>query len=77
MSDVFDDAIARQAYSELLISCQAENCTEDFDACFQEPASDPVEKWANEMAVKARLAGWAVDIKGCVVCPEHFDGELD
>lgn len=71
MNEDLEDAIAIQAYTELMISCQIPGCTEDFDECFRSPAKDPVERWANEMADMARREGWGVD-DGRVVCSRHF-----
>jgi len=65
------DDIEIQAYLELMISCQIEECVEDFSESLEHPARDPVEEWAVEMARKARLIGWTSDKEGRVVCPKH------
>lgn len=59
MSKLDDDPIAIQEYSELMVSCQHEGCLEDFAESLSQPASDPVERWAEELSKKARLSGWA------------------
>ena len=71
MSALDDDPIMIQAYSELMISCQEEGCLESFAEALSQPASDPVEKWAEELSKKARLSGWATNDDGLVLCPVH------
>lgn len=66
-----EDKIVEQAYLELMISCQKEGCVEDFPESLQCPPCDPVEKWAEAMAKKARLEGWTSDRAGLVLCPTH------
>jgi len=68
---ILEDVIEIQAYSELMISCQIKDCVEDFDSSLTQAAQDPVEKWAVDMAKKARLAGWTANNQGLVVCPKH------
>jgi hypothetical protein len=65
------DAIAEQAFCKLLISCAAERCVVVFEGCLDQPAVDPVDRWAEEMAAQARAAGWSADGKQRVLCPEH------
>lgn len=66
-----DDPIVAQAYSELMINCQREGCLEDYSESLNQPAEDPVEKWALDMAEKARLSGWSSNKDGVVLCPIH------
>lgn len=66
-----DQVIETLAYSELLITCQADGCSHVFQPTLDEPATDPVEVWAKRMTGLARKAGWAVGIDGRVLCPIH------
>ena len=66
------DAIAAQAFCKLLISCCEERCAILFEGCLDQPATDPVDCWAEEMARRARTAGWGVDYRDRVLCPSHL-----
>lgn len=59
------------AYSELLIACQANGCSNVFQPTLDQPATDPVEEWAKDMTSRARAAGWSVSPDGDVLCPLH------
>jgi hypothetical protein len=67
------DPIVDYAYTELLISCQADGCLMFFPETIKEPASDPVDMWAKTMAQFARASGWSSNASGKVLCPEHAD----
>jgi hypothetical protein len=73
MSMVITDPIFDLAYTELLISCQADGCLIFFPETIKEPASDPVDIWAIRMAQYARESGWSSEASGKVLCPEHTD----
>lgn len=66
-----EDAMETLAYSELLISCQMDGCSNVFQPALDEPATDPVEEWACHMTSRARRAGWSVGADGRVLCPRH------
>lgn len=68
------DPIETLAFTELLISCQAESCPNVFQKSLEEPATDPVEMWSRKMARLAREAGWVSDSTGLVLCPTHAHG---
>lgn len=62
-------------HGELLLQCGAESCGQVFAPTLEEPASDPVEPWADRMASRALEAGWSVGKDGHARCPMHPDGE--
>jgi hypothetical protein len=66
-----DDAIAAQAYAELLIACQVDGCTHVCQTSLDEPATDPVDRWARGLAERARREGWTAAADGRVLCPHH------
>ncbi|GKS77070.1 hypothetical protein AVME950_19260 [Acidovorax sp. SUPP950] len=66
-----NDPIANLAFTELIITCQADGCLNLFQKSLDEPATDPVEKWSVKMAGLARDAGWGSDAMGKVLCPVH------
>lgn len=66
-----EDAMETLAYSELLITCQVDGCSNVFQPTLDEPATDPVEEWAKDMSDRARKAGWSVSNDGRVLCPIH------
>lgn len=66
------DPIADQAFCELMISCEIGDCLNLLQTCLDEPATDPVEAWAERMAHIARERGWRVSDAGRVVCLEHI-----
>ena len=66
-----DDTIAEIAFAELIISCQMDYCNAIFQPTLDEPATDPVEEWAQRMANHACRAGWSLDTDGRVKCPKH------
>ena len=66
-----ENAIETLAYSELLISCQVGGCSNVFQPTLDQPATDPVEEWANDMANRALEAGWSVSTDGRALCPTH------
>lgn len=66
------DAMAAQAYCELFISCGKVGCPALFEGCLNQPATDPVDIWAEQMARLARDSGWGVDEQQRVLCPEHL-----
>jgi hypothetical protein len=68
-----EDAIQSLAYAELLIACQIDGCGNVFQPTLTEPATDPVERWAERMANRARQVGWSVNGAGRVLCPIHSE----
>ncbi|OWQ45389.1 hypothetical protein CDL60_19190 [Roseateles noduli] len=80
-SNGHDELTTRQArlqeivHGELLLQCGAESCGQVFAPTLEEPASDPVEPWADRMASRALEAGWSVGKDGHARCPMHPDGE--
>jgi hypothetical protein len=59
------------AYIEIIVSCQVKGCLELFEPSLDEPATDPVDDWAENMARRAIQAGWSADADGLVLCPSH------
>ena len=72
MTRVRSDIIQEQAFGALLITCDADSCPNLFADCLSEPATDPVNVWAADMATRARSAGWSTDQVGRVLCPNHL-----
>ena len=54
------DPIEALAFAELIISCQSAGCLNLFERTIVEPATDPVDQWAKNMAELAREAGWSI-----------------
>jgi len=54
-----------------MISCQHPGCSRLFDPSVRNPATDPVEEWAEVVAHDARAAGWKVGASGRVECGKH------
>lgn len=67
------DPIAEIAYTELIIACEMTGCSSVFGPSLSDPATDPVEAWAGDMADRARQAGWTVGFDGKLKCPSHSD----
>lgn len=65
------DAIWKQAFCELMISCQHPGCSQIFEPSLAEAATDPVEDWADSMTRRARGKGWKVGKTGAVECEGH------
>lgn len=59
------------AYTELLVICKVRACLNLFEPSLDEPATDPVDDWAESMAERAIEAGWSADVDGRVLCPTH------
>lgn len=59
------------AYTELLIKCKVKGCLNLFEPSLDEPATDPVDDWAEKLAQRAIQAGWSADADGRVLCPSH------
>jgi len=59
------------AYIELLIKCKAIGCLNLFEPSLDEPATVPVDDWAENMAERAMRAGWSAHADGRVLCPIH------
>ena len=70
MSDI-THAIQELAYIELLVVCKVKGCLTLFEPSLEEPATDPVDEWAADIALRAVQAGWSVHPDGRVVCPIH------
>jgi len=68
-----EEAIREVTYVEILVTCKAAGCLKLFEPSLKEPAADPVDKWAEDMARRAFNAGWSADTSGRVLCPEHRD----
>jgi hypothetical protein len=49
------------AYTELLICCKVKACSNLFEPSLNEPATDPVDDWAINMALRAMHDGWSAD----------------
>jgi len=71
------DHIAEIAYTELVIACAAPGCSSIFEPSLSEPATDPVEAWAVDMAGRARQAGWRAGPLATVLCPAHSEQLTD
>jgi hypothetical protein len=56
---------------ELLVTCSVEGRLSLFEPTLSEPATDPVDDWAEGMAQRAIQAGWSADPDGHVLCPAH------
>jgi hypothetical protein len=65
------DPIFDIACAELLISCQVESCQNLLPKSIEQPATDPVEAWAEIMTKLAHEAGWTSNADGQVLCPQH------
>jgi hypothetical protein len=65
------DRLNEIAYTELVIVCERDGCNDVFAPCLDDPATEPVEVWANMMGKRARTAGWTTSAEGRVVCPRH------
>jgi hypothetical protein len=59
------------AYTELLVRCKVNACLNLFEPSLDEPAKDPVDDWAQTMALRAMQDGWSADSEGRVLCPAH------
>lgn len=59
------------AYTEIFVKCQVKGCLNLFEPSLDEPATEPVDDWAENMAQRAMQAGWSADANGCVLCPTH------
>lgn len=59
------------AYTEILVNCKVKACLNLFEPSLDEPATDPVDDWAENMAQRALQAGWSADADGRVLCPGH------
>jgi hypothetical protein len=59
------------AYTEILIKCKVKGCLNLFEPSLDEPATDPVDDWAEKMAQRAMQTGWSADTSGRVLCPSH------
>jgi len=59
------------AYTEILVKCKVTACLSLFEPSLNEPATDPVDDWAEDMAQRAMQAGWSADAAGQVLCPSH------
>jgi hypothetical protein len=68
---VNNNILEEMAFCELLISCQWDECGTIFQSSIDEPATDPVEIWAANMAQRAAESGWIADGSGRVLCPNH------
>jgi hypothetical protein len=66
-----EQAIQDVAYGEIFLVCKVADCLKLFEPSLNEPATDPVDKWAEDIARRAFNAGWSVDASGRVLCPEH------
>ena len=64
-------ALQDLAYTEILVKCKVKGCLNLFEPSLDEPATDPVDDWAEGMAQRALLAGWSADVNGQALCPIH------
>lgn len=68
-------SIQEVAYGEIFLTCKAVGCLNLCEPSLKEPATDPVDKWAEDIARRAFIAGWSTDASGRVLCPKHQETE--